>query len=77
MWRGKCDTRIPQRHTRGLVRPQLDSSCSSLVVASPIPSPMRSPAAPSPPAQKRPCCQALYDFSAENPGELEFKVRVQ
>ncbi|XP_028969167.1 endophilin-A [Galendromus occidentalis] len=41
--------------------------------ASPIPSPMRSPAAPSPSAQKKPSVQALYDFSAENPGELEFK----
>lgn len=61
--------------TRGSFEPKKlpDLDPTPLDATSPIPSPMRSPAAPSPPAQKRPCCQALYDFSAENPGELEFK----
>ncbi|RWS16200.1 hypothetical protein B4U79_14196 [Dinothrombium tinctorium] len=39
--------------------------------ASPLPSPVRSPART--PVNRGPCCQALYDFEAENPKELAFK----
>ncbi|XP_066247164.1 endophilin-A isoform X1 [Euwallacea similis] len=40
--------------------------------ASPLPSPMRSSPARTP-MTKQPCCIALYDFDAENLGELSFK----
>ncbi|XP_043518213.1 endophilin-A isoform X5 [Frieseomelitta varia] len=39
--------------------------------ASPLPSPSKSPART--PMTRQPCCTALYDFEAENPGELSFK----
>ncbi|XP_076242901.1 SH3 domain containing GRB2 like, endophilin-A isoform X2 [Calliopsis andreniformis] len=39
--------------------------------ASPLPSPSKSPART--PMNRQPCCTALYDFEAENPGELGFK----
>ncbi|XP_050471246.1 endophilin-A isoform X5 [Bombus affinis] len=39
--------------------------------ASPLPSPSKSPART--PMTRQPCCTALYDFEAENPGELGFK----
>nr|XP_046919338.1 endophilin-A-like isoform X2 [Dermatophagoides farinae] len=40
--------------------------------ASPLPSPVRSPAR-TPTDSRGPCCQALYDFDAENENEISFK----
>lgn len=42
-----------------------------MYTASPLPSPVRSPART--PQSRGPCCLALYDFDPENPRELEFK----
>ncbi|XP_063368023.1 endophilin-A isoform X6 [Cydia fagiglandana] len=41
--------------------------------ASPLPSPVKSPARTPVAPAKGPCCTALYDFEPENQGELGFK----
>ncbi|XP_030020077.1 endophilin-A isoform X9 [Manduca sexta] len=41
--------------------------------ASPLPSPVKSPARTPMVPNKAPCCTALYDFEPENQGELGFK----
>ncbi|KAM3965530.1 LOW QUALITY PROTEIN: SH3 domain containing GRB2 like, endophilin-A [Aphomia sociella] len=41
--------------------------------ASPLPSPIKSPARTPMAPSKGPCCTALYDFEPENQGELGFK----
>ncbi|XP_028168327.1 endophilin-A isoform X5 [Ostrinia nubilalis] len=44
-----------------------------LTNASPLPSPVKSPARTPVAPAKGPCCTALYDFDPENQGELGFK----
>ncbi|KAH9516940.1 Endophilin-A2, variant 3 [Dermatophagoides farinae] len=49
-----------------------NSSYHPSTTTSPLPSPVRSPAR-TPTDSRGPCCQALYDFDAENENEISFK----